>query len=288
MTLHESRQRLLFQLYNIYDNREAANIADLVMEKITGWKKIDRILNKKLPLLPDKIQLLEKYTEELLAYKPVQYVLEEAWFHGMPFHVDGNVLIPRPETEELVDWVIETTIKLSPERKNKLAVLDVGTGSGCISICLKKQLPFADIYACDISPEALNVAARNASTHDTSIQFLQVDFLDNSQWKLFPQVDIVVSNPPYVPLKDKETMAANVVQYEPHLALFVDNNDPVIFYRALANFAKEKMKPGSTVYAELHEVLAEDVQQVFKEQNLNMVEFRNDLQGKTRMVRVLV
>jgi release factor glutamine methyltransferase len=288
MTIHEARQRLLFQLYEIYDSREAVNIADLVMEQITGWKKIDRILNKNLPLLPNQIEILEKYTEELLTYKPIQYVLGEAWFYGMHFYVNEHVLIPRPETEELVQWAIDTVDNSKRAMQKNTTVLDVGTGSGCISISLKKNLPFAEVYACDISQHALNVAKKNAIMHDTVIQLLQIDFLDKRQWNTLPPVDIIISNPPYVPLNEKETLAANVVLYEPHVALFVDNNDPLIFYKAIADFAKEKMKPGGKVYAEMHERLASDVQQVFVEKDLTGFEVKKDMQGKTRMIRVLV
>jgi release factor glutamine methyltransferase len=288
MTIHEARQRLLFQLYEIYDSREAVNITDLVMEQITGWKKIDRILNKNVPLLPNKIEILEKYTEELLAYKPIQYVLGEAWFYGMHFYVNEHVLIPRPETEELVQWAIGTIDNSKRAMQKNITVLDVGTGSGCISISLKKNLPFAEVYACDISQHALNVAEKNAIMHDTVIQLLQIDFLDKRQWNTLPQVDIIISNPPYVPLNEKETLAANVVLYEPHVALFVENNDPLIFYKAIADFAKEKMKPGGKVYTEIHERLASDVQQVFVEKDLSSLEVKTDMQGKTRMIRVLV
>jgi release factor glutamine methyltransferase len=288
MTIHEARQRLLFQLYEIYESREAVNIADLVMEQITGWKKIDRILNKNVPLLPNKIEILEKYTEELLAYKPIQYVLGEAWFYGMHFFVNEHVLIPRPETEELVQWAIGTVDNSKRAMQKNITVLDVGTGSGCISISLKKNLPFAEVYACDISQHALNVAEKNAIMHDTVIQLLQIDFLDKRQWNTLPPVDIIISNPPYVPLNEKETLAANVVLYEPHVALFVDNNDPLIFYKAIADFAKEKMKPGGKVYAEIHERLASDVQQVFVEKDLTSLEVKKDMQGKPRMIRVLV
>lgn len=154
MTIHEARQRLVFQLYDMYDNREAANIADLVMEHITGWKKIDRILNKQVPLLPDSILLIEKYTADLLAHKPVQYVLNEAWFYGLKLFVDEHVLIPRPETEELVEWIIREVRSTKYEVRNvklevgsredesqpsPLRIFDIGTGSGCISIALKNN-----------------------------------------------------------------------------------------------------------------------------------------------------
>src|ERR1022692_1252362 len=188
MTIHNAQQQLLFQLYHIYDNREAAAIANLVMENITEWKKIDRVVNKNLPLSFQKMELLEKYTEELLSHKPIQYILHEAWFAGMRFYVDENVLIPRPETEELVDWM---AAEISNEKlgiRNKevsdhqkpsihhppFTILDIGTGSGCIPIALKKKLPFAEIYSCDVSEEALNIAKTNAINNNTAIHFLHL------------------------------------------------------------------------------------------------------------------
>lgn len=290
MTIYDAQQRLIFQLYEIYDNREAANIADLVMEHITGWKKIDRILNKQVPLRADKIELLETYITDLLSHKPVQYVLNEAWFFGLKFFVNEHVLIPRPETEELVEWIVTAVGSLKGEPDGNAALnktaFEVGTGSGCISIALKKHLPALDIVACDISKGALQVAQKNALAHLADIRFLYLNFLDQEQWKLLPSFDIIVSNPPYIPLKDKDSMRPNVLQHEPHLALFVENDDPLIFYQAIADFAREKLNPGGSIFAEIHETHAPDVQTVFEKNHFSSIELKKDLQGKDRMVRV--
>ena len=261
----------------IYDRREANNIADWVMEHITGWQKVDRVIHRQSVLDLEKLQLLEKYADELVAHKPVQYVLQEAWFAGLKFYVDESVLIPRPETEELVEWII-------PEAKEK-SILDVGTGSGCIPVALKKKLPGSAVYACDVSENALEVARKNATYHNTAIGFFQLDFLDRQAWKSLPRVHILASNPPYVPLKDKDSMHKNVVQYEPHLALFVQDNDPLIFYHALAAFANEKLLPGGCVFAEIHEDLASSVQELFIAQGFTQTLIKKDMQGKDRMVR---
>ena len=297
MTIQEAQQRLLFQLYDVYDNREAMNIADMVMERITGWTKIDRILNKQLPLLPGNIQLLEKYTVDLLAHKPVQYVLNEAWFYGLKFFVNEHVLIPRPETEELVEWIQKTitqenlvnnakSLNQPPVAKNNLSILDIGTGSGCIPISLKKKFSDIQVYACDVSKSGLVVAQENAETHHTEISFLQINFLDPSQWTLLPEMDIIISNPPYIPLKDKDTMRQNILQYEPHIALFVDDNDPLLFYRTIAAFAKGKMKPGGNIFVEINENLAKDVEELFFTKGYRKIELKKDMHGKDRMVRV--
>lgn len=280
MTLQEAGQHLAQQLSAVYEGREAANIADWVMEHLTGYKKIDRVMHKQAALGPEKQQLLERYTKELLMHKPVQYVLNEAWFCGMKLYVDENVLIPRPETEELVEWIFET-------HKARLInkILDVGTGSGCIPVALKKKMPFCELYGCDVSKEALHVAQRNAADQQTVINFFQLDFLDKNERERIPSMDILVSNPPYVPLKDKITMSDNVVQYEPHLALFVQDDDPLIFYRALMEFAQAKLASAGSVYVEIHEDLAAGVQELFHAHGFTRTAVRKDMQGKDRMIR---
>jgi release factor glutamine methyltransferase len=311
MTLHEAQQQLTTSLHNLYDNREAANIADLVMEHVTGMRKIDRIMHKQSPLQPEQVTQMQQYTQELLAHKPVQYVLHEAWFYGMAFYVDENVLIPRPETEELVEWVLEEVRSRKYEPGNtgpgaglmptvggsknedasyvlpptsRFSILDIGTGSGCIPISLKKKLPQAEVYACDVSEQALAVAAKNAAAHQTPIQFLQADFLNTGTWPTLPAVDIIVSNPPYIPHHNESSMLQHVLAYEPHLALFVPNEDPLVFYEAIARFAKEKLRAGGRIFVEIHEDLGEQTKALF-ELNGFTAEVKKDFQGKDRMVK---
>jgi release factor glutamine methyltransferase len=279
MNIHEASQRLLFQLYDIYDDREAANIADWVMENITGWKKIDRIINRELKLSAPMAELLDKYISALKISTPVQYVLHESWFYGLKFYVDENVLIPRPETEELVSWVIT-------DNENKSArILDIGTGSGCIPVALKKNLPDASLYGCDISNAALKVAKVNAELHSTTIDFFALDILKRNTWNMLPEVDIIVSNPPYIPLKEKQTMNKNVVQHEPHSALFVDDSDPLVFYRTIADIALIKLSANGYVFVEVHEDHAKDTADLFTLKGLKSIEIKKDMQGKERMVR---
>jgi release factor glutamine methyltransferase len=297
MTIHEAQQQLLFQLYHIYNNRETAAIADLVMGNITDWKKIDRIINKQVPLSLPQQELLKSYTEELLMHKPVQYVLHEAWFCGMKFYVDENVLIPRPETEELVEWIAEDTRNKVQEtrykkqgtrnenQQNSLYILDVGSGSGCIPIALKKKISGAEIYSCDVSESALSVAKKNAIINNTGIHFLQLDFLSEKERNNLPAFDVIVSNPPYIPSQDKGTMNANVLNFEPHLALFVEDDNPLIFYNAIAAFAKEKLNPNGHAYVEIHENLASDVMKLFSFKGFQHIEVKKDMQGKDRMIK---
>lgn len=280
MTIQQAGQHLTQQLTTIYESREAANIADWVMEHLTGWKKSERVMNKDTELDHQKQLVLERYTAELLAHKPVQYVLNEAWFCGMKLYVDEHVLIPRPETEELVDWIVQSRY---PRLMNKL--LDVGTGSGCIAIAIRKKASGIWAYACDVSSQALNIAERNARAQEVTIVPVKLDFLDKKAREILPRFEIIVSNPPYIPLKDKDTMSANVVNFEPHLALFVQDDDPFIFYRAIAAFAQTNLSPGGAIYVEIHEELAAGVQELFHAHGFTDIETRKDMQGKERMIR---
>lgn len=288
MTIQEARQRVLFQLYEVYDNREAANIADLVMEKITGWKKIDRILNKQVRLSGNQLSMLNQYLDALLRHKPVQYILEESWFGELKFYVNKHVLIPRPETEELVDWIVrevkaETGSAELQERS--LEIFDIGTGSGCIAVTLKTQLPQAVVSACDSSADALEIANQNAISNNTSISFFELDFLDESRWPTLPCFDVIVSNPPYIPLQERNNMNRNVIDYEPHLALFVKDEDPLLFYQKIADFGNYRLNPNGKIFVEIHENLANETQALFKAKDFNFVEIKEDMQGKPRMIR---
>ncbi len=284
MTLHEANQQLLFQLYHIYSNEEAKHIAGMVMEHITGWQRIDRVMNKSLKLLPDAIEKLEQYTRELLLHKPVQYVLHEAWFAGMKLYVDENVLIPRPETEELVEWIVKDIKATGPA--SPISILDIGTGSGCIALGLKKQLSNAEVHACDVSETALKVAEMNANTRNLPIKFHLLDILSSKEYQRLPLFDCIVSNPPYIPLSDKSSMHKNVLEFEPHLALFVENDDPLLFYKAIAVFAETNLKPGGRIFLEIHESLGGQMEKVFLLKGFSKIEIRKDMQGKDRMIRV--
>jgi len=279
MSVQEAYKSLLFQLYEIYNNREAAIIANMVIEHITGLSKIDRIINKDYKLTTLENELLFTITEKLLAHIPVQYATNECWFGTNKFYIDDNVLIPRPETEELIEW-ITADIKKSSEN---LKILDIGTGSGCIPITLKLKHPYAEIYALDISEGALSVAAKNAKKISANISFIQTNFLDEINWDI-GQFDIIVSNPPYVKASEKEEMQKNVVLYEPHLALFVEDDDPLLFYRKIAKFGIEHLKTNGTIYVEINESLGQETQKCFETFNYE-VELKKDLQHKDRMIK---
>jgi release factor glutamine methyltransferase len=288
MDLQQAQRQLTTQLSPLYDNREASIIADWVMQHLTGQKRIDRLVRSSEPLSGPLLQQYEKYQAELLAHRPVQYVLHESWFEGMKFYVDEGVLIPRPETEELVEWVAQSITAVSPlPSPTSSAILDVGTGSGCIAISLAKKFPALAVHACDISNAALDIARQNALTLDAgqNIHFHPLDFLDSDQWVNLPAIRWLVSNPPYIPLKEKLVMAAHVTEAEPSLALFVPDDDPLIFYRSLGNFARQRLTEGGELFVEIHEDMSDPVVQLFRATGAKEVMAKKDLQGKDRMVK---
>ena len=282
MTIQDAAKEIRKELRAIYEEGESAAISNLVIEHLAGALSSNRSLQKEQSLIPEQEEQFNVILSRLLKHEPVQYVLEEAWFAGVKFYVDKNVLIPRPETEELVEWVI-ANCKFPLD---KLSILDIGTGSGCIPITLKRRLRKASISSCDISEAALAVAKRNALTIGVDINFLHLNFLERSQRESLPRFDIIISNPPYVPVKDKESMQANVLNYEPHTALFVPDNDALVFYKAIAEFGSAHLEPGGSIYTELHEDLAQSAQQLFTANGYN-TEIKKDMQDKERMLKAI-
>lgn len=280
MNIREANTHLISQLRAIYEESEAENISDWILEHITGKKRTDRIMNKEKPLNPEQSSQLNQYLDRLLQHEPVQYVLNEAWFCGLKFYVDKNVLIPRPETEELVEWII-SDCKFPIDT---LAILDIGSGSGCIPIALKKRLGKADVWSCDISPEALRVANQNATTLGINVKFIELDFLNETKREKLPSFDIIVSNPPYIPVKDKDTMRLNVLNHEPAAALFVPDNDELVFYKAIASFGKNHLTENGAIYTEINESLGEATSAMFRA-NGYKTEIQKDMQGKERMLK---
>ncbi len=289
MDLLQAQRQLVVALEGRYGSREGALIADWVMEHLTGLRKLDRLVRKTEVFSAAALRLYDRYTAELVAGRPVQYVLGKSWFGGLKFYVDERVLIPRPETEELVDWVLaeagDAVTGADAGAQGRPAVLDVGTGSGCIAIMLARGLPDAAVYAVDVSAGALTVAKRNAEELEAAVRFLELNFLDDSSWERLPAVRWLVSNPPYIPARERHTMAPHVVDAEPALALFVPDEDALVFYRALGMFAKKRLVAGGALYAEIHEELGAAVTGILIQQGALEVIVRKDLQGKDRMVK---
>jgi release factor glutamine methyltransferase len=278
--MQEATYFLLKKLRSIYSEEEAGQITDWVMESLTGSKKTERMLYKNAAITYKEESELQQLTERLMQHEPVQYVLNEAWFCGFKFYVDKNVLIPRPETEEMVEWII-TNCKFPID---KLSILDIGSGSGCIPIALKRKLRKAEVWSCDISDEALAVAKKNANDLGIDVNFFHLDFLNEEGHEQLPSFDIIVSNPPYIPEKDKEVMQPNVVKYEPHIALFVPDNDALVFYKAIADFGKKNLNKNGTIFLEIHEDYSKTVIQLFQSKNY-LTEIKKDMQGKERMLK---
>ena len=279
MTIKELYRNFLLQLQGIYNLSEATTMTDRVFEKIAGIHRADIIKNPLQPLNPSTIKPLNDALTQLLLHKPLQYVLGETWFYHLKFKVNEQVLIPRPETEELVETVI-ADLRLKPPGQ---AILDIGTGSGCIAIAIKKNLPATVVSAIDVSKKALIIAKENATRNNVQVSFFQINFLDEATWDELPSFDMIISNPPYIPENEKGSLARNVVDQEPHLALFVPDNDPLIFYKKIAAFSKSHLNSNGKIYLETHEDRTKEVLALFKN-DYPASGIKKDLFGKDRIV----
>jgi release factor glutamine methyltransferase len=280
MTYQQAFYDLKNGLQQLYDAQEAAAIAHEVLYQVIRLDKLERLMKKDELLTGAQEQQFENIQAQLLAGRPMQYALQTAWFMGHAFYVDEHVLIPRPETEELVQWIIDDM----PE--NAATVLDIGTGSGCIPVSLKLALPHAQVSACDVSAGALAVAQRNATTLQAGVNFIQLDFLSDAREQL-PSFDIIVSNPPYIPDAYRASIDVHVKDHEPSLALFVPDSDPLLFYKAIADFGKTHLQLGGAVYCELHADHAQDTQQMFENCGYANTELRKDMHGNWRMLKAI-
>jgi len=279
MSLKNIEKSFVQELGALYPENEARQIWYMTVQNLTGS---DLRTNGSQPFNPDAcmLKMLTDIKKRLLKAEPIQYILNEAWFYDIPFYVDKNVLIPRPETEELVDRIIK-----DHQARQNISLLDIGTGSGCIPVILKRKLPQASVSACDVSPGALKIARKNAATYKLAdIDFKELDFLDERNWELLPEADVLISNPPYIPETDKTTMHRNVLDYEPHLALFVPDKDPLIFYRKIADAARQLLRPGGHIYLEVHEQWAQETLFLYESRGFAAA-VQTDLQGKQRFIK---
>jgi release factor glutamine methyltransferase len=238
------------------------------------------LLHKADALTASQEDLFNQWLGDLQKQRPVQYVLQEAWFGGLPFFVDERVLIPRPETEELVDWLIQD-VNIS---RSGLTVMDIGTGSGCIPVYIKRKRPDWNVFGLDISEGALEIAKKNSRLHQAEIEFILCDIRDNSQWDQLPLSDLFVSNPPYIPEKLKSSLDKHVREFEPSLALFAPDSDPILFYKIIAELAQLKLKPGGILFLEIHHDYSKHILEWFKAKGFEL-ELKKDLSGNNRMVK---
>lgn len=275
MKASEAYRSLKENLQQRYDVREAATIAQMLMEAVTGTSRADRLLHDP-GVSGEQEDLLRGHLEDLLAGRPIQYVLGHAWFMGEQFLVGPEVLIPRPETEELVQWLLAS---VAPHAR----ILDIGTGSGCIPIMTSKYLPDSTVYGVDLSAAALALAARNANALGARVEWIEGDFLDPAFRSILPVPDVIISNPPYIPRKDMLTMDAHVVEHEPHIALFVPDDDALVFYRHITDHASRYGI--NEIFLETHYALAGQVAALGEGRGYR-AEVRKDLSGHERMVKL--
>ncbi|UKK57155.1 peptide chain release factor N(5)-glutamine methyltransferase [Prevotella communis] len=275
------------QLTQVYDDYEAKAIARMVYEIRFGLMPSDLFIGKDTQLSTDDQKLLAEITQRLLTGEPVQYVLGEAEFGGRTFHVEPGVLIPRPETYELCQWIMEERRGKKEEGRNT-SILDIGTGSGCIACTLAAELADAEVTAWDISDDALRIATENAKRTNVHVSFKKVDVLNTSllnRERPATGLDIIVSNPPYICNKERATMERNVLEHEPELALFVPDDDPLLFYRTIARFAAKTLNPGGALYFEINPLHVSEMQQMLSEEGFSHTEIRNDQFGKQRFTK---
>lgn len=278
MKLRDYRNNFTEQLSQLYDTVEAERFFIITLEELKGWNRSRLALNPDEEMTPDEVRQWDEVQQHLKEQKPIQYIFGKAWFYGLEFRVNENTLIPRPETEELVEWIIS-------ENKNRqdITILDIGTGSGCIAISLAKNLPYAKVFALDVSEKALEVAKYNAEVNGANVTFIKEDIL--SVEALPQQFDIIVSNPPYVRHLEKAEIKENVLQYEPHLALFVEDNDALLFYRTIAQLGKSSLKHGGMLYFEINQYLGNETVKMLAESYYKDIILKKDLFGNDRMVK---
>jgi release factor glutamine methyltransferase len=280
MLIKNYKTTFLQELSSLYDEKEIESFFYLILEKLHGLKRIDLALKPETVIDGIHLKQWKSIVSDLKSYKPIQYILAETEFYGLPFLVNENVLIPRSETEELVQLIISKNLKIQ-ESKN-LTILDIGTGSGCIPIALKKNLPNAEVYAIDVSEKALATAQKNAELNNVEVHLMLKDILETED--LEQQFDIIVSNPPYVRNLEKAEINPNVLEYEPHLALFVEDNDALLFYRKITKLAKKSLYENGQLYFEINQYLGKETVALVESFGFKNVKLIKDIYGNDRMI----
>ncbi len=268
------------ELIGYYPETEVESFFNLLSEDILNMKRINISQNLYSVVSGKKHEKFQKAITRLKNYEPIQYILGNTEFYGLLFQVNPYVLIPRPETEELVGWIIDDS-----KDKQDISILDIGTGSGCIAVTLAKHLPTAKIYALDISEDALKLAKVNATNNEVEVEFIEADILDVDLGDM--QFDVIVSNPPYVRELEKEAMSANVLNHEPHLALFVKDDDALLFYRKITEISESILKPNGQLYFEINENLGERTKELLANNSFNNIELKMDIFEKDRMIKAI-
>ncbi|MEZ4874559.1 MAG: peptide chain release factor N(5)-glutamine methyltransferase [Flavobacteriaceae bacterium] len=282
MTLKELKHQFHNELKDIFPFQEIDSFYFLTVEKELGFSKSKVLLMANEPMSLGESIAVHKVLTRLKKQEPIQYILGETEFYGMPFKVTPATLIPRPETEELVDWMVSD----NENRRSAFTILDIGTGSGCIAIALAKHLPNAQVTALDVSNAALTVATRNAQINKVAVSLLPMDILKANA--LPETFDIIVSNPPYVRVSEKTEMQKNVLDFEPASALFVEDAHPFLFYSKIAQLAQRHLKPNGLLYFEINEYLSKELVEVLGKEHFKSIEVRKDVFGKDRMIKCTI
>jgi release factor glutamine methyltransferase len=290
MLLKQYKSHFFDALKNSQDEQEIESFFFILTEYLHNLKRVDVALNPNFELSEADVEKWNAILAQLQLEKPIQYITGEAWFYGLQFEVNENTLIPRPETEELVEWIIESW---KSENQKRINVLDIGTGTGCIPITLKTNLPQANVFAIDVSEMALEVARRNAELNKVEVNFIQANILEvedvskiqTSISQLPTNFDIIVSNPPYVRNLEKQEIKKNVLDYEPHLALFVEDTDALLFYRKIAQLAIKNLSPNGLLFFEINQYLGKETVELLENLGFKNIELKKDMFGNDRMIR---
>ncbi|CAM3857640.1 peptide chain release factor N(5)-glutamine methyltransferase [Flavobacterium cucumis] len=290
MLLKHYKGHFFDSLKNIQDEQEIESFFFILTEYLHNLKRVDVALNPNFEISDAAIEKWNAILVDLQQEKPIQYITGEAWFYGLRFEVNENTLIPRPETEELVDWILNSPIT---QNLTPITILDIGTGSGCIPISLKANLPQANVSAIDVSEKALEVAKRNAVSNKVEINFIQANILEVEDLSQLPSpithypspYNIIVSNPPYVRNLEKEEIKKNVLNYEPHLALFVEDTDALLFYRKIAQLALKNLSSNGLLFFEINQYLGKETVELLENLGFKNIELKKDIYGNDRMIK---
>ena len=281
MTIKDIHQQILSGLKNFYPDQEVKNFSYLIFNSLFNYSMYQVHENFEKSVNESQYAKIKNIVEELKKYKPIQYIFKKTEFYNCVLKVSEDVLIPRPETEELVDWIIQ-------DRPNDgIRIIDIGTGSGCIAIALAKNLPHTEVTAMDISQKAIKIARSNASENNVNINFFHGDIFNLTEKFQANQFDIMVSNPPYVRESEKASMKPNVLDWEPEISLFVKDEDPLIFYKEIIRRASESLVKKGHIFLEINEKFPEEIKNILRVYNFNSIEIRKDISGKSRMVKAI-
>ena len=291
MLLKQYKTHFFNSLKKIQDEQEIESFFFILTEYLHNLKRVDVALNPNFEISEEEVEKWNAILSQLQQEKPIQYITGEAWFYGLQFEVNENTLIPRPETEELVEWIIES--QKSKDQSQKLEILDIGTGTGCIPISLKANLPQANVSAIDVSEQALEVAKRNAQSNEVEVNFIQANILEVEDLSKLPlpktqnpsPFNIIVSNPPYVRNLEKQEIKKNVLDYEPYLALFVEDTDALLFYRKIAQLALKNLSPNGLLFFEINQYLGKETVKLLENLGFKNIELKKDIYGNDRMIK---